>query len=429
MYTFLGLLLIFIVIVQILYWYNKDGILLFFDFSRLAFIIWTVGLGLYDLSLSKLYHPSATINIVCLLIVINFYIISLLLPCKSAQICEVYSAIKSPNKNYMSFVYFSLFLGIVSFIINLKNGQLRFFLSNAATETDITLSYLLNLMVVVSLVFYILARQTKVMLRKIIYFLLSGFSLFLIFCNMARGPLVFWGVGVIFYEIIKLVKRRNTTKLRLKDWLIILIVFIVGVVLFGVIGDFRTSSIFNGGASVHYQMPEGTPSGLTWVYIYLTSPLENARVILEEQQVTKLACFNNLFYPFIKFAANFLGCDQEYVKYMASFTEVYPYLKEDFGLNVSSFIADAYVDFSYLGIFIYIIFYDLIAVLTKSILASKKISNLSKCIIFPIIIQIALWSIFSNSIFRITSIWFDIVFVLIWEIFSKIKLHFNNKRI
>lgn len=426
MNVIVGIALLLFLLFNIIRWCQKDGILFFCDFSRAAFIIWTLGLGLYDLALSELYHPSFTINVICCIIILNFYAMTFLIPFRRKVVLETYTNIALPNKQYKYAVIFSLCLGILSFIVNFMNDRLRFFMSNAGEEVEISLSYFLNLMVAVSLFFYILTRISKSWGKRIAYFILCIFSLFLIFCNMARGPLVFWATGVILFEVTRFVHKTGMARGKFKYWLILIVLLLLGVVAFGLIGDFRTETIFADGATEFYKMPPGTPSGLTWVYIYLTSPLENARVMLEGQTVTSMACFNNLFYPFVKFIANLFGKDTEYVAYLTSISTVYPTLKAEYGLNVSSFIADAYSDFSYFGIAVYLIFYDAIAFFIQKMLRSRRISNLSKAVIFPIVLQVAFWSIFSNSVFRITSIWFDVVFVVIWELFG--KLFAKNKK-
>lgn len=97
-------------------------------------------------------------------------------------------------------------------------------------------------------------------------------------------------------------------------------------------------------------------------------------------------------------------------------------MKPQYGLNVGSFILDAYSDFGILGILMYMLWYNIIAFLTHKIICSNKIDNTSKAIIFPIIVQIAIWSVFSNSLFQIAGIWVDILFVLVWNKATKYKI-------
>lgn len=78
-------------------------------------------------------------------------------------------------------------------------------------------------------------------------------------------------------------------------------------------------------------------------------------------------------------------------------------------------MADAFADLNIVGILVYIGCYDAFAYVTHRILNSKKINSISKAMIFPIIIQVAIWSVFSNSVFRISAIWVDITFALVWN--------------
>ena len=258
-------------------------------------------------------------------------------------------------------------------------------------------------------------------MKKIIYFILSGVSLFFVFSEMSRGPFVFWFTGMIMFELCQFVKRNRSKYLSKKQLIFLILMAILFIYVFGMIGDFRTNSIFRNGASVFYKMPEKCPSGFTWIYIYITSPLENMRYILNEEIVHHFSYFNKLLYPVIKFGANIIGMGDQYATYVQGFNDVYAYLKPQYGLNVSTFMADAYSDLGLFGIIVYLICYDVIAYFVHRILVKKNIIAMSKSIIFPIVIQIAIWSIFSNSVFVIAGIWIDILFVFLWEKIGKCK--------
>lgn len=337
-------------------------------------------------------------------------------------VADIYTNIVKTEFSYKALAIGTFGLGIFSFIVNLVGEKLRFFMSNTAVKGSIQLSYFLNLQVVVSMFFYFYARICDKKIQKIRCLAISGVSLFLIFCNMARGPLLFWATGVLIFEACRYVKSTNKKYLTVKQMMVLIILVVIFIYVFGAIGDFRTVSIYKGGASAHYSTPDNWPSGFTWIYVYLTSPLENMRYILDNENVGRYAFFNLLLYPVIKVGANLIGMGTEYVNFIQGFSDVYPYLKPKYGLNVSTFMADAYADLNYLGILVYIICYDIVAYITHRILVSKKIKTMSKALIFPIIIQVAIWSIFSNSVLRIAIVWVDIFFVLLWDKISHYKL-------
>ena len=423
MYTVIGTIIIFALIAIIISWYSKDGILFFCNYSRMAVIIWMLGLGLYDLALSKIYHPSFSINFVCIIIILNFILLCFIIPSDINKIYEIFSSIKKPkSKSYKRGVYIVLILGIISFVVNYKSGNLRYFNVNKAAVTDIKLSYFLNMMVPVSLYFYYLFRTNNINNGKIKYLVLCVVSLFLIFCNFSRGPIQYWITGFLFFELANYSSRRHTKRLTTKQLIFIVVILIVGIWGFGYIGDVRTKSIYLGGTNRHYLMKnEDMPSGFTWVYIYLTSPLENAKYLIDNWYKFNLTLGNNLCYPIIKLLANLLGMGNQYSQWLSNTNSNFGYLWNLYGLNVCSFIKDACYDFGIIGIFIYLLFYDSFALLLHKIIRSSKISDISKSIIIPIFLQITIWSIFDDSVFRIAIIWVDIICVIVWENLQHIK--------
>lgn len=420
-YIFGGAILFLILLILCFYWYNKDGILFFADFNRVGVIIWSIGLSFYDLSLSSLYKPNVIINAVAVLVILNFLFLSFRYKNNIKQVYYIFDNIQINNACFL--VLFLIFLlGLFSFIVNLKFGYLRFFSSNKGGSHYIKYSYFLNMLIPVSMIFYFIARTEKKIKNKIIFFAFSFFSLFMIFCNLSRGPILYWIIGVTIYEIAHFFKNSKTKKITKKQVLILLILLVITIWGFGFIGEIRTSGYGWISTNDHYKMIMNFPKGFTWVYIYLSSPLENLREILTNQIPNYLQLGNNLFYPFVKGIANIFGRGQEYIKFLDNTSSVYPYLASTYGLNVSSFVADAIQDFGYFGIFIYLFFYDIISVLYSKMLSTERISDIAKAVIIPIIIQITLWSIFDDSVFRIIIIWIDIFVILIWDYFSKLDL-------
>lgn len=417
-----GIGLLFLICFYCLLGLKKEGFFFIFNYGRLGLIIWTFGLGLYDLKLSELYKPDLFVNLIGTIVILNFALLIKIVPIKSSAIIGIFKNVSIPKKGYIYSLYFTLLLGIVSFIKNYKDGLLRFFSANKGMRADISLSYFFHSMVVVSICFYILFREEKRKRRKIWYLFLSVFTAFLEFTNLARGPLIFLGIGIIYYELYKYLIKKETYKFTVKQIVIFIFVIIITVWAFGAIGDSRTIGLFGTTATNYYKMPKYFPSGLTWIYVYITSPLENLRYSLSNDVITNYAMFNKLFYPVIKFIANIFGQGNNYASYVNSFNSITPYLWNIVGLNMSTFITSAYLDAGIVGIFVYLIVYDLICFLLNRIIVSKQINNLSKIIIIPLILEIPIWSIFTNSILGVTSIWSDIIFILLWNLGNKIVI-------
>lgn len=416
-----GFGLILLVIFYCVSCVKNEGLLFLFNYARLGFLIWTFALGLYDLKLSKLYHPDGVINLIGTLIIFNFILLMKILPNESRRFVDICRKIKLPRKGFLFALYFTLGLGIVAFLKNYNEGLLRFYVSNKAMRVDISLSYFFHALVVVSICFYILFREEKKKRKKVAYLIISFVSLFIEYTNLARGPLLFWGVGILFYEILKYIIRKSY-KVSIKQ----MIVFLIGVILliwgFGAIGDARTARIFGQSATQYYQMVKNFPSGFTWIYIYITSPLENLRYSLENDIITNYACFNKLLYPIIKLFANIFGQGDQYANYVRSFNSITPYLWRKAGLNMSTFVSAAYLDANVIGIFVYLVLYDFIGVFLHKIIKSKKITSISKIIIVPLLLEIPIWSIFTDSILGVSSIWSDVIFVLFWNFANRLVL-------
>lgn len=422
-----GLGLILLVTFYCILCLKNEGLLFLFNYARLGFLIWTFALGLYDLKLSKLYHPDGVINVIGTVIIFNFIFLMKILPNESHRLVDICRKIELPRKGFFFALYFTLGLGIVAFLKNYNEGLLRFYVSNKGMRADISFSYFFHALVVVSICFYILFREEKKKRKKTIYLIISIISLFIEYTNLARGPLLFWGIGIIFYEILKYVIRRSY-KVSIKQ----MIVFLLGLVLliwgFGAIGDARTEILFGQSATRHYQMVKNLPSGFTWIYIYITSPLENLRYSLENDVITNYAFFNKLLYPIIKFFANIFGQGNQYANYVKSFNSITPYLWRKVGLNMSTFVSAAYLDANIIGIFVYVVLYDFVGFFIHKIIKSKKITSISKIIIVPLLLEISLWSIFTDSILGVSSIWSDVIFVLLWNFGNRLVLREYKQR-
>lgn len=424
MIVFFGVFILIVGFSICVLWYNKDGILFFCNYARLGAIVWLLAIGLYDLCLSKLYNPTLIVNVVSIAIVLNFIGLSYAIPSDIDRVRDIYTNVVADKRKSLSFIIVAIvmILGIVSFIVNLKSGQLRLFLKNKGVYTDLKLSYFLNAMVVTAILFYYLFRTRNK--HKLVYLGLCLFSTFLIGANMSRGHILYILTGIGLFELFNYTAKKKRKKISLKLFVIILVAFAAFVIMFGSVGQARTATIFVNGTNSKYEMKYNLPTGLTWIYIYLSSSLENVSYTLSNQilSFSDYSYFQKLFYPFIKFAANLIGKGNAYVTYLGIYNKVQPVLATQYGLNVSTFISDAYSDFGYLGIVVYLFFYDLIGWLNHKIIISHKIKNIYKGIIFSILIQISLWSAFGNSVFAIAGFWVNILIVLLFNNFGRIHL-------
>lgn len=425
MIVFFGIVILLACFSICVLWYNKDGILFFCNYARLGAILWLLAIGLYDLSLSNIYHPTLIINIVSLAVALNFIGLSYAVPADIDRIRTIYSEMVPDKKKSFSYIALAgvMLLGIISFVVNYKSKQLRLFLVNKGVVTNLRLSYFLNAMVVTAILFYYLFRTCKSKKGKLIYLFLCAFSTFLIGANMSRGHILYILTGIGLYELVHFTAKKKRKKISLKLFIIIIVAIVAFIAIFGSVGQARTAKIFVNGTNSMYEMKYNLPTGLTWIYIYLSSSLENISYTLSNQilSFSDYTYFQRLFYPFIKFAANLVGKGNAYVSYLGTFKTIDAVLVKQYGLNVSTFLSDAYADFGYIGIIVYLFFYDLIGWFNHKILVSGKIKNIYKGIIFSIIVQISLWSTFANSVFAIAGFWVNVLIVLLLNYFGRIR--------
>lgn len=425
-YNFLGVTILGILIIILIHWYSKDGILCLFSFSRLGVLMWMLSLGLYDLQLSRLYHPTIWLNLICGIVIVNFLFFSICYKNDVKKIRELFQLIKKPKKKYMICLILTFMLFLFAFYSNFKSGFLRGFLEYKGVADSISYSYFFMAGAPVAVTFYILFRIEKTIYKKSIYLLLCVASIFMVASNLSRGPLFLICFGVLFYETYRYTCKSGNLKLKNKQLFFIALGGFAFIFMFGYLGDARTSVMFGETAAQHYKMSEKMPSGLVWIYIYITSPLENVRYILQDVKLEGFCWFNNLFYAVFKFLANLVGQGENYRLFVENLPHTVPYLWSRYGLNVGSFILDAYEDLGYIGFLVYLMFYNLIAWISHSIVISSKLDNLTKILMIPFLFQLSIWSIFENSIFGVTAVWTDLLFIYIWHKSQKIRFVYKS---
>lgn len=416
----MGLVVLIMTGFVILYWIEHDGLIFAFNFGRIGFMIWGLSLGLYDFGLSRIYNPSLGINIVGLVVMGNFLLISLVFKIPIQDQIDTNSCSESTGRSgYKLAVLFTLALALISFYVNYKGGGLRYFTHQTSKE-NFRLGYFLHLATCVAIHFWIKARKSISISKKAGYFILCAVSMFLIMTDMSRSPLILFATGVGIYEVSAYVKKRNQLSRR-KIGLLIAALFII-VYVFGVIGDKRASVYFINGILDFYEIKVPMPNAFAWGYMYLTSPMENARYILDANLNIPLSWGNILLYPVIKLFANFLGLGSQYAAFFQSLPRYPAYLWDIYGLNASSFIGAAVNDFDIFGIVIYLLMYDLVAWIWYRLMKSSRITSNSKVILSALLLQIPLFSVFAPSVFGIAFIWVNMFFVIMWNFANRLSL-------
>lgn len=415
---FLGLVELMLLIAYVYNGYKRDGVFIFLDISKIGFMLWLGTIGLYNVQISTLYHPSIEINLLSLLILFNFYIISKVHLGIQEKLKDEILTLKEYgiSNTYISGMILLLFVGIFASYRTYRLYGFTLLNENKLMRTDLAMGYAYNSLVVVAIFSYILFRLNHKKYERTKAVLLFVISMILLMLLMNRGSLFYVVLGLATFELLNYYTSENRKYLSIKTKFMIVIAVIAFIYLFGLLGDIRTAgvnaTVYHSTLVQRYQLPEGFPSGLGQIYVYLTSPMENASHLLQTGMITKPTYFNYLFYPFIKVFANVFEMGGEYQTYVAGLPDPEPYLWNVAGLNTLSFIGSAYQDFGIIGILVYLIFYDLIIVFVSRILKSN-LRPVSKILIYSLLMNCILWSVFTNSVFKLAVLWTNTIFIIL----------------
>lgn len=243
------------------------------------------------------------------------------------------------------------------------------------------LGYLQNFLVYQMATSYYLMRISCGSKRKLKYlsmFIIAGGLLYL---NLNRGVYTFPLLLILLYESIR----------SRKNFLVIMITSIIGfITYFAYIGNLRVAfvmeNVYKTTISDFYGM-SGYPSWFTWLYIYLTSPLENFNNMLMQQTVSHHTFGLQVLFPFFQIIFKLFSYDlQDYT------AQIFPYLAIYSGLTVSSFQQAALVDFGIIGPFVYIVIFAVFINITLRI-ANKSVFGLFH---YAMGLNILMWGIFVN---------------------------------
>ena len=369
-------------------------LVLLWDFYLIYSMFLSAVVVLYLLQLSNLYNVSLTFLSLLLSICIEAITLYLLFYKISRKDIKriLVMILPSPTSKIHLISNIIFLIGIVGTFLLYKEGGIILLHENKVnrlyTSTKLHyLNYLRNFLVYyIPLGFYLLKISQKP-LPRLWYFSSTVLSIMLIALNLRRGELLFPFLSIIYLELLISFNKQKIKQFFFKSVLLIT----TFIYLFSLFGNLRVeyvmAKVYKTSVSSFYGM-EGFPTTFVWIYIYLTSPLENFRYMVEYQHIHKHSWGLLLLYPFWQIIFKING------ENLSTFrNQLYPYLDRIAGLNVSSFMQDALIDFSYLGIYIYLfLYYFLIYISVKR--ASKNIFGL---LCYLMALNIALWSLFVNS--------------------------------
>lgn len=380
-------------------WYKSDGLCMLFDVNRIAVAVWSLGIALYDLGLSDLLHPDVLINFIAAVIVAVFLGFELTNTRDQTLLTRCFKDIKAPNNVLYWFIFAVLMLTcLFAFKTNIATGNIRGLSNNPGARIELTYGYMYRLSVPIALACYMSARLVHRRLVKWLMYLIFALFTAVTAAGLDRGPIVWLLTGIAIYELFSYAQRKGKVTISFRYLLFFLTLITIVIWAFDAFGSTRVTAQGNSSVSALYQMNVDIPDGLTWIYIYITTPLENARFALEEIDVGELTFGCKMLYPFIKLIANLVGQGDAYATWIQSHTVVYSYLKSVAGLTVGSFLLDALQDFSYLGIVLYPLAYGLMTTLFKAMLRTQWLSSFTKVIVYTLVFQETLWSIFDDTV-------------------------------
>jgi hypothetical protein len=240
---------------------------------------------------------------------------------------------------------------------------------------------------------YFLLRKTANNKFKFLHFGMILLSVTLLGLDLNRGDYLFPLIAIIFIEVFYDFLN-NKYLYAIFKFILIISVFLF---IFNFFGYLRTKVVMEKHYKtdiVNFYKIKGPKviknSTFAWVYIYATSPLENFRDMLYNQEVKQHTYGLLLLYPFAQIIFKLSGSN------LKVFSEqLVPYLNKNYGLSVSSFMKDAYIDFGIIGIFIYIFAYYLLIFIGLKIYINTK--NIYSLLGFCMVYNILLWSVFVNS--------------------------------
>jgi hypothetical protein len=403
-----------------IYFMKKQGLIVLVDQAKIMFILWIVTLILYDFRLSTHYYPTIQINLIVILIWGSFLFLTRFVKLEEEDVHHLFKGFKDKVIYRRYFIISNIIIAIAVLVFAWNVYKYGFAIDDenkiGKQAMDHYAGYIVYMLVLAAEIKYILFRNHK----SYIDLIGLGVSAVVLFLTLNRGPIAFLFITIGLYEVFNFIniKDRLTRKTQYMTYAIFVLTVALFIAFFGYMGNLRMDyvleNVYNTTLAKHYGVSELMPSGLLWVYIYLTSPLENAAFSLANQGI-QYTYFNNLLYPFVKFIANIFGKGEAYKQWFMDRASYSPYLQEKVGLNTSSFITESFSDLDLAGFIVYLAIYLIIAYLAvKLIKKTVKMSSNCKMLVYTNITSILLWSVFVNS-FKIPILLMNIMLLLLIE--------------
>lgn len=429
MYTFLAILQLILLFFIVRHFIKKFGMTFIVDQVKIMFILWAATLSLYNLQVSNLYSPTVQINLIVIFICITFYILSKYKFLEESDIKQVFEVFKDEEekKKYKIYSIISNIVFVVAVLLFAYNAYKHGLMITAENKIDKQqmdhyAGYIIYMLVICAEIKYILFRNYK----KIIDLIICVISVLVLGLTLNRGPIAFLFITIGLYEVFNFINIKEKLSKKQKYGIFAAFaVMILGFIwFFGYVGNLRMDyvleNVYHRTIWEHYGVSKFIPSGFLWVYIYLTSPLENVAFALANESIVGYSFLGNLFYPFVKLGANLLGKGEEFKMWIMSQGSYTPYLEKKVGLNAMSFIPQSFQDLGIMGFIIYVAIFLFLGYISIKIFKSrKKFSSMGKILIYTNITSMMLWSVFDNSL-KITTLILNIFFVLVVELFMMI---------
>ncbi|HEY8784741.1 MAG TPA: O-antigen polymerase [Mucilaginibacter sp.] len=357
-------------------------------------ITWLIVIVLYSLRLSNVLDQNINDAYIFLLIAIPFFTLGYLLPFifrksfnTSVKIMETSDS--NFESKVFNFFYFWAIISAIEIIYSKGIPILWLITGSPKTYMDFGIpsihGFMNALQLVLSLISFYYYRITKK--RKFI--LLTIFFIVWNLCLITRQVLI-----VLLIEIFVMQLLMSKNKLNILKKLIIFA--FLGIIGFGILGDFRTGGeAFLQIASPTDKWPQWLPSGFLWVYIYITTPLNNL-LFNFTFPVTHLnfGFSNTLSILFPSVIRNII---------FDSSTDAFSGNLVTQALNVSTAFTPPYIDMGFYGIGIFSFFIGSFSNLVW------WVSGIKKIFFHAIIIQIIILSIFLNMF-----MYLPVVFQFVW---------------
>jgi oligosaccharide repeat unit polymerase len=410
---------------------KKQGLTFWVDPSKIFIILWVTTICLYNFQLSSLYEPTLEINLVAMFIIVLIILLLGRSSITKGEVIERFEQIKKEDayKRYNVIINIIFIIGVTVFTLNVLYYGLAILKENRIDKQPMQhySAYLVYMLTLCAQVKYIVFRTFRSKWDLAILITSVG----VLFLTLNRGPIFFLITTIYIYEVIGFIRIKDKLSKRklLASVGALLLAVIITLQLFNYVGNIRIKFALNkNGKTIqqHYRMNEMVPSSLVWGYMYLTSPLDNAAFSLKNQEV-EYTYFNKLLYPFIKFSANIVGQGDEYKQWLNSRKSFVPHLQKNVGLNVSSFITEAYQDLGYIGLLFYIGIYCALVYFTMRIIKRKTLfSSIAVFTIYSNTLNMLLWSVFVNSL-KIQILLMNLILVVAVEFEAKFKLFSKMK--